>query len=138
MALMVSTIAAAIALIFLVIGLLFFPVKKFRKDLESPTYRVLYRLHVNAPKVATIAAFVHAFTLVVIDPMKLGSGWMLGVSLVLVLLLGAYISISNNAEPLHDQGDSEWRTIRLTKWFLTFIIVVYLLVHLGVIGVIYI
>ena len=105
---MVSQIAAILGLVFFIIGLIFLPLKIFRKDLENPTYRILYKVHVQAPKLATILALVHGFTMAPINPNQQLSGWVLGISMILMLLMGAFLTIKTKTTPLDDQGDATY------------------------------
>ena len=126
---MVSSVAAVLALVFLVIGVVFLPLKLLRKDLESSNYKILYRVHVNAPKLALILAFVHGFTRETINPANVPTGWTIGISLILLAVLGALVSFRNKSEPLDEQGDTEWRTVRIVKWILTVVIVLVIALH---------
>jgi hypothetical protein len=126
---MVSSIAAALALIFLIFGVIFLPLKLLRKDLENPNYRLLYKVHINAPKLALILAFVHGLTRETINPPNILTGWTLGIALIALAVLGAVISIKNKSEPLDDEGDTEWKPVRIVKWVLTVVIVIVLTLH---------
>ena len=126
---MVSTIAAYAALIFLIIGVIFLPLKLIQKDVENSRYRLLYKLHVNAPKLALILAYLHGFTRETINPPNIPTGWILGISLVILAALGALLSIKSNSEPLDDKGDSDWRSVRIVKWVFTVVIVFVLMLH---------
>ena len=126
---MVSSVAAILALVFLVIGVIFLPLKLFRKDLESSNYRILYKVHVNAPKLGLILAFVHGLTRETINPANVPTGWTIGISLILLAVLGVLVSFRNKSEPLDEQGDAEWRTVRVVKWILTVVIVLIISLH---------
>lgn len=126
---MVSTISAYAALIFLIIGIIFLPLKLIRRDLESSNYRLLYKIHVNAPKLSLILAFVHGFTRETINPANIPTGWLLGISLILLAILGALVSIKNKSEPLDKEGDAEWRSVRIVKWVVTLVAMVVLSLH---------
>ncbi len=127
---MVNLIVAISALLLVVISLIFLPIKIFRKDLESSRYTILYQVHANAPKLGTILAFVHGLTVALVDPTRLLTGWGLGISLILLLVLGAFVSIKTKAQPLDDQGDTEWKTVRVVKWVLTVAALVLLVLHI--------
>ena len=126
---MISTVAAFLALIFLIIGLPFLPLKIFRKELENSNYRLLYKIHVNAPKLTLILAFVHGFTRETINPVNIPTGWTLGITLIILTTLGALLSIKNKSEPLDDSGDVEWKTVRVVKWLITVTFIVALSLH---------
>ncbi|MFW9967839.1 MAG: hypothetical protein ACFFEA_11870 [Candidatus Thorarchaeota archaeon] len=129
---MVSSNAAVLALVFLIIGVIFLPLKLLRKDLENSNYRLLYKVHVNAPKLALILAFVHGLTQETINPPNVPTGWTVGIVLVALAVLGGVISIKRKSEPLDDQGDAEWKTARVVKWVLTIVIVLVLTLHYAV------
>ena len=126
---MISIISSILALFLFVIGLVFLPIKLFRKDLENPTYNKLYKIHVNAPKIATILAFVHGFTVSTVTQIDLVSGWVFGIASVILLLMGAYMTIKTNSTPFDEQGDIDWRTSRILKWFISVIAIVALVLH---------
>jgi hypothetical protein len=126
---MVSTVAAVLALVFVAIGVVFLPLKLLRRNLENSNYRILYKLHVNAPKLALILAFVHGFTRETISPANVPTGWIIGIALILLAALGVLVSIKNKSEPLNEQGDAEWRTVRIVKWILTVVIVLVVALH---------
>jgi hypothetical protein len=86
-------------------------------------------VHVNAPKLSLILAFVHGLTRETINPPNVPTGWTLGIALIVLAVLGAVISIKNKSEPLDDEGDMEWRTVRIVKWVLTVAIVLVLTLH---------
>jgi hypothetical protein len=126
---MVSSIAALLSLVFFVLGLLFLPVKLLRKDIENSTYRILYKLHLHAPKLATILALLHGFTVSPVVSAYLLSGWILGISLILMLAIGAFLTIKTGSEPLDDQGDVTWKNVRIFKYLLTIVAIISLVLH---------
>ena len=105
------------------------PLKIFRKELENSNYRLLYKIHVNAPKLTLILAFVHGFTRETINPINIPTGWTLGITLIILTTLGALLSIKNKSEPLDDSGDVEWKTVRIVKWLITVTFIVALSLH---------
>jgi hypothetical protein len=129
MVFMISTIAAYAALVFLIIGVIFLPLKFLRRDQENSNYRLLYKVHVNAPKLSLILAFVHGFTRETVNPANIPTGWTIGITLLILAVLGALISIKTSSEPLDEQGDSEWRTVRIVKWIVTIVIIVVVAFH---------
>ncbi|MFW9890102.1 MAG: hypothetical protein ACFFER_18115, partial [Candidatus Thorarchaeota archaeon] len=94
---MVSSIAAVLALVFLLIGVIFLPLKLLRKDLENSDYRLLYKVHVNAPKLALILAFVHGLTRETINPPNVPTGWTVGILLAALAVVGGVISIKRKS-----------------------------------------
>jgi len=86
-------------------------------------------VHVNVSKLAVFLAFVHGFTVTPMDGTYSVTGWLNGVTMVVLLGLGAYLSIKNDAKPMDEEGDVKWRTLRVVKWVLTVLAVFFLLLH---------
>ena len=134
---MISSIAASTGKLAYVAGLLFVVLKIAYKRTRSERFRsfyernrmTLYQVHVNVSKLALLLAFVHGFTLTPLDWIYNVTGWLFGGELILMLGLGAYLSIKNDSKPMDDEGDRRFRTLRMVKWALTLLSVIFLLLH---------
>ena len=125
--------------IFLVLAL-FYPVYKIlnkRKLVDgsnsgyhtSTTKRVLYQLHVNGSKVAVIFGFIHGIIRSPIDQTYLITGWLLGIVMVILMGVGAFLSIKNHSKPMNREDDFKWRKVRIIKWILTMLVFLILALH---------
>lgn len=126
---MISTVAALSAFALLILGLIFLLLKIFRKDLDSSAYGILYRVHFNAPKFALLLALLHGFTVQPLEPTNYPSGWILVISLFALAVLGVYLGIKNNSKPMDEEADTRWKTLRIAKWIVTVVIVLFLVLH---------
>ncbi len=134
---MISSVSATVGKLSLVAGLLFVVLKIVYKRSNNERFRsfyegrrtLLYQVHVNVSKLAVFLAFVHGFTVTPIDGTYNITGWLYGVSMVILLGLGAYLSIRNDAKPMDEERDRKWRTLRIAKWILTVLTVFVLLLH---------
>jgi hypothetical protein len=134
---MLSSTLATIAKLSLVLGSVFVVLKIVYKRTGNKRYRAfyerwgspLYRVHVNVSKLAVFAAFIHGFTVKPADQIFSVTGWILGLSLVILLGTGAFLSIKNDSRPMDEEGDRRWRTIRMVKWILTAAVIPLLLLH---------
>jgi uncharacterized membrane protein len=130
-----SDVLADISKILLVVGLIFAILKilnKTKKD--KPTFYEkakvpLYNLHKVGSILATILAFIHGFTFTPIDPKYILSGWILGLSMVVLSILGIYLGFKSNWKPFDEVQNREFKNLRIIKWILTIIIIVFLAVH---------
>lgn len=134
---LVSLVTAYLAKIFLVVGLIFLGLKILHKRINNQRLnsfyegaeKPLYLLHINATKFATILAFVHGFTAGPSSDSYLITGWILGIAMVLLLVLGAWMSIKNKSQPMNEFRDSDWRAVRIIKWLLTGLVILALASH---------
>ena len=136
---MLDVVSFNICKIFLVLAL-FYPVYKIlnkRKLVDgsnsgyhtSTTKRVLYQLHVNGSKVAVIFGFIHGIIRSPIDQTYLITGWLLGIVMVILMGMGAFLSIKNHSKPMNREDDVKWRKIRIIKWILTMLVFLILALH---------
>jgi len=124
--------------IFLVLALFhpFYKILNKRKSQDgsnsySTTKRVLYQLHVNGSKVAVISAFIHGLYTYMspIDQIYAITGWLLGIVMIILTGLGAFLSIKTNSKPMNREDDVKWRKIRIIKWILTVPVFLVLALH---------
>lgn len=133
---MLNVITVNICKIFLVLSL-FYPVYKILNkgkllggsNSYGTTKRVLYQLHVNGSKVAVIFAFIHGLIIPPIDQIYTITGWLLGIVMIILGALGAFLSIKTNSKPMSREDDAKWRKIRLIKWILTVLVFLVLALH---------
>ncbi len=90
---------------------------------------VLYHLHLTGLKFAVIFSFVHGFMVARIDGVYVITGWVLGSVMVVLLGLGAFLSIKSGSEPMDWEDDRNRRRIRAVKWALTLLMFVSLALH---------
>ena len=134
---MLSAILATIAKISLVLGFVFVVLKIMYKRSQNQKYRafyeqrrsLLYQVHVNVSKLAVFSAFIHGFIVTQMDQIYSITGWLLGVAMVILLGLGAFLSIKNDSKPMDEESDQKWKTIRIVKWIFTVAVVIFLLLH---------
>ncbi len=134
---MISELSANLAKIFLVIGVPFVFFKSINKNVHNYGYtsfyqktkRPFYQLHVNATKIGIILAFVHGFTVQPISQTYILTGWLLGIIMIVLLGLGAFLSIKNKSHPMDTGKDLQWKTIRHLKWVLGICVLVSLFLH---------
>ncbi len=134
---MISEISANLAKLLGVIGVIFVFFKLNDKLLQNQTYSTFYQkiklpfyqIHVNGTKIAIILAFVHGFTVKPINQSYIITGWLLGITMLLLLVLGVLLSIKNKSKPMETEEDLEWKTIRIIKWILTACALLFLFLH---------
>ncbi|MFW9997317.1 MAG: hypothetical protein ACFFD4_35060 [Candidatus Odinarchaeota archaeon] len=123
----ISELSSSAAKILLVLGMVFIILKVIDKKLANQSISafyegkklLLYHLHINGTKLATVLAIVHGFTATPVDQSSVLTGWLLGIIMLVLMALGAVISIRNNSKPMDGEKNHEWRTIRIIKWVLT-------------------
>jgi len=49
--------------------------------------------------------------------------------MVILLGLGAFLSIKNDSKPMDEERDQKWKTVRIVKWIFTVAVVIFLLLH---------
>lgn len=134
---MLSSILATTAKISLILGFVFIVLKIAYKGSHNQKYRVfyerwrplLYQVHVNVSKLAVLSALIHGFIVTPIDQTYTITGWLLGASMVILLGLGAFLSIKNDSKPMDEERDQKWKTVRIVKWIFTVSVVILLLLH---------
>lgn len=126
---MVHQLLGNISNVFLVLGVVFVVSKYVNKRTEDKPNsfhnrykRLLYQLHINGSKIGVIVGFYHGLTIDPKDQIYLLTGWLLGFVMLVLLGTGAYLSIKQNSQPMTVEDDETWRTIRLVKWFFTFLL----------------
>jgi hypothetical protein len=136
---MLDVVSFNICKIFLVL-VLFYPVYKIlnKRKLKdgsnsshhtTTTKRVLYQLHVNGSKVAVIFGFIHGIIRSPINQTYLITGWLLGIVMVILMGLGAFLSIKTHSKLMNREDDVKWRKIRIIKWILTVLVFLALALH---------
>ena len=133
---MLGAITVNVCKILLVLAL-FYPIYKIlnKRKLQdgsnshSATKRVLYQLHVNGSKVAVISGVIHGLIITTLDQIYTITGWLLGIVMVALLVLGAFLSIKTNSKPMNREDDVKWRKIRIIKWILTVLVFLILALH---------
>ena len=115
-----------LAKILLVLGVVFIFTKIAGKrggynpnSFHNRNKNILYQLHVNGSKIGVILAFSHGFINSPKGQTTLLTGCLLGVIMLALLGLGAYLSIKQKSKPMTEQEDDRWKTHRLVKWILT-------------------
>jgi hypothetical protein len=117
-----------IAKIFFVIGLIFLFVKLLGKR-TSGSYSILYNAHKAAPALATILGFYHGITITPWSQNYVLTGWILGFTMVALLVLGAYLGFQSEWVPFDEETDSKFKILRIVKWVLTIVVIVALAAH---------
>ena len=64
-----------------------------------------------------------------VDGAYVVTGWVLGAVMVVLLGLGAFLSIKSGAKPMDGEADRKWGRIRAVKWALTLLMFVALALH---------
>ncbi len=135
---MTSLLLPILSLIMLVMGLLFAILKFLAMNLSNNNIKSLfenrkslfYNIHVTGSKFTVILAFIHGFIMTSETQNNSFTGWLLGFNLVILLLIGAILSIKHNSIPMTEDQDRQWRVVRIVKWILTFTVIVFLFLHL--------
>lgn len=133
----IGTIAVNLAKILVVVGVICVVFKIINKIWGNQSYRAFYakmqrpfyHIHVNATKFAILLGFVHGLTIIPFDQSYIITGWALGIAMILLLGFGVWMSIKNGSQPLGEDKDLEWRSIRITKWVLTLSVFFLLFLH---------
>ncbi len=98
-------------------------------DELNPKHKlVLFNLHNVGFMIATILGFVHGFV-VHEDPSYLVSGWIMGISMLLMSGLGVYLVFQSGWQPFKEEQDKKYKTLRISKWILTLIMLLSLVWH---------
>ena len=134
---MLSLILATTAKLSLILGFVFIVLKIAYKRSQHRKYRafyergrpLLYQVHVNASKLAVVSALIHGYIATPMDQTYSITGWSLGASMVILLGLGAFLSIKNDSKPMDEERDQKWKTVRIVKGIFTVAVVVLLLLH---------
>jgi hypothetical protein len=126
---MIHELLGNISKVLLVLGTVFIITKLVNKQrgdkpdsFHNRNKKLLYQLHVNGSKIGVILGFVHGLTISPRASVYLLTGWFLGIVMLVLLGTGAYLSIKQKSRPMTAKDDEVWRTIRLLKWILTFIL----------------
>jgi uncharacterized membrane protein len=122
----VSGGTANIGKVLIVAGLIFVVWKVVRKHSNKKPYETIkrskkqtwYNIHKAAFALATILGFVH-FVAVEVDPKYLLSGWILGISMVIMFGQGIYLGFRSGWQPFTGAQDQQYKTMRIVKWILT-------------------
>jgi len=119
-------ILTSLSKIFLVIGLVYVIQKVINKKWYQNTTPLFtkrkqfwYNIHVNISKLSVLAAFAHGLTISPVNQKYLFTGWILGLLMIFLTLLGAFLSIKTSSKPMSQEEDLKWRSIRIIKWILT-------------------
>ncbi|MBN1682026.1 hypothetical protein JW865_00550 [Candidatus Bathyarchaeota archaeon] len=132
---MFQEILSNISKVLLVLGTVFVISKMINKiqgnkvgSFHNKNFKTMYWLHVNGSKIGIILCFVHGFT---IEPCQkyLYTGYFLGGIMLILLAIGAYLSIKMNSNPMGEEDDVKWRNLRLIKWVFTFLLFSAIAVH---------
>ena len=134
---MLSSILATTAKLTIILGSIFVVLKIMYKRSHNRKYRafyerrrsLLYQVHVNVSKLAVFSAFIHGFIVKPIDQTYAITGWLLGAAMVILLGLGAFLSIKNDSKPMEEEGDRRWITVRVVKWIFTVAVIIFILLH---------
>ncbi|NHJ01861.1 MAG: hypothetical protein EAX86_06930 [Candidatus Heimdallarchaeota archaeon] len=133
----ISDLSASSAKILLLIGSIFIILKIIDKKWNNQPCHgfyekrkvLLYHLHINGCKFALILSLVHGFTSTPVNQSDWITGWILGIIMVILLALGAILSIKNKSKPMDAKKDLEWKVIRFVKWGFTGVGFLFLVVH---------
>ena len=132
-----SSILANISKIVLVIGLIFLFVKLIRnipkKEEGTRGYDkvkvVLYNLHKVGPILATILAFIHGLIIPPINQTYVWTGWLLGITMVLLSGIGIFMGFKTKWVPYTEEENKKYLCMRIVKWILTGLMLVALALH---------
>ncbi|MFX1538223.1 MAG: hypothetical protein ACFFDI_28845 [Promethearchaeota archaeon] len=138
---LINEISVNFSKILLVIGLIFVVLKIIEKILNNQTYSAfyeriklpLYYLHKACPALATILAFIHGFVyfwlLIPVNQTYIITGWLLGIAMLVLSILGVILGFKNDWKPFDEAKDSEWKIMRTVKWILTICVFLFLILH---------
>ena len=139
-----STILANISKVLIVAGLIFVIWKIFRKRSRKKPYEsiqnnkklIFYNIHKAGFILATILGFVH-FMIVEVNPIYNLSGWILGISMLVMSGQGIYLGFQSGWQPFTEDQDKKHKYMRISKWILTPIMFLSLVWHFfpNVIGI---
>ncbi len=132
-----STLTANIGLILLVLGIIYIFAKVLSKkgqegDQKSLYQKVkipLYNLHKSGTALATILGFVHGAIIEPISRSYAITGWILGLSMILMSILGIYMGFKSDWVPYTKSENKKYKSLRIAKWILTVIMITALLSH---------
>jgi membrane-bound ClpP family serine protease len=120
----------------LVLGLVYVMQKIVGKKIGQSMPKLLterrqfwYGLHTNGSKLSVLLAFAHGLTIIPVDQTYTITGWVLGITLIVLTLLGAFLSIKQNSKPMSLEDDAKWKTIRIIKWILTILVFPLIALH---------
>jgi len=121
-------VIADIAKILFVLSLLFIFLKVMGKR-ESRVYVPFYQLHKAGPALCTILAFIHGLTITAWSPTYILTGWILGIVLIALLILGVVMGFKSEWIPYNDEQNSKYKAFRVIKWLLTIAVIIALGAH---------
>ena len=135
-----SKVSEIIAIIFLALGLIFLLAKMIfkltKKEVEGSFYgrirTLLYNSHKATPVLATIFAFIHGIADMITGPadsMYIITGWILGGSMILMSVMGIVMGFKNKWIPYDNEADKQNLIIRIVKWILTIVMIVFFIGH---------
>lgn len=119
---------ADIAKILFVLGLVFLFAKALRKS-EAGYYKTTYNLHKAGAALATILGFIHGLTIVPLNQTYVLTGWILGITLLILFLLGVVMGFKSDWIPYNDEQNQRYKVMRIAKWALTILVIAALGAH---------
>ena len=130
---MINEILVNVAKILFGIGILFLLLKLFinRKDEgDSEKLKILiYNVHKPCFALSTILGFIHGLTIVPINQTTIITGWLFGTCMILSCIIGIKMGFDNDWKPYNKEERSEHNKVRLLKWLLTILAIVFLGMH---------
>ncbi|TXT57837.1 MAG: membrane protein of unknown function [Candidatus Thorarchaeota archaeon] len=123
-----ADIIADITKILFVLGLLFIFMKAIGKR-SSGSYGILYNVHKAGPSLATILAFIHGLLITPINPTYVWTGWLFGLNMILLMVLGIYMGFQSEWTPFDEEQNKKYKIFRIIKWILTITVIATLGMH---------
>ncbi|NHI93215.1 MAG: hypothetical protein EAX96_11990 [Candidatus Lokiarchaeota archaeon] len=131
---MISIIFENLSKIFLVIGLVsiflkIILVKRNYDQISEKKKLIIYNIHKASFSLSTIFAFIHGFTFVPINRTYIITGWLFGIVMIVLFLIGIKLGFQNNWKPYNEEENSKYKKIRALKWILTLLLMIFLVMH---------
>ncbi|MFX1238550.1 MAG: hypothetical protein ACFFAS_01950 [Promethearchaeota archaeon] len=122
----IAKILFAVGLLSSVFKILF--IKKYNQITDSKKM-IICNLHKASFALCIILGFIHGLTIVPVNQTYVLTGWLFGLTTIILMVLGVRMGFQNDWKPYNKEQNSQHGKIRLIKWILTILAVALLGMH---------
>ncbi len=130
---MINEIIINVAKVLFGIGVLFLFLKLFLTKKEEKISKslklIIYNIHKASFILSTILGFIHGLTIIPINQTYVITGWLFGISTIILCVIGIRMGFKNKWTPYTKEERNKNKKVRSIKWILTILTIAFLGMH---------